>query len=190
VNRRTRTREVRLASTLLAAAAAAAAAAVAAAGCGRDAPDAPPLTASAAASSAEPSARPVDHLAADELVEGHDTAFGVPLPRGVLVEHRYVDTVQASGPMPVRALVKYFQARLHGGSLREGDVVATFEHVNQPGAPDAELQIHIEATLGKTRIDLTSFHHQEAVKLPDEAARWRAVGLTPNGKVLDPAHLE
>jgi hypothetical protein len=123
-------------------------------------------------------------------VEGHETAFGVPLPRGVLVEERYVDTVHASGPMPVRALVRYFQARLKGGSLREGEAAATFEHVSQPGAPDAELLIHVEATVAKTRIDITSFHHYEAAKLPDEPARWRSVGLSPNGKVLDPTHLE
>jgi hypothetical protein len=92
--------------------------------------------------------------------------------------------------MTVHALVKYFQARLQGGSLRESEAVATFEHVSQPGAPDAELTIHIEVALAKTRIDLTSYHPaKEPPKLPDEESRWRAVGLTPNGKILDPTHL-
>jgi hypothetical protein len=159
-------------------------------GCGRDTADgaAPPVA--PAAPAAEPSALPADHLGDDELVEGRDQAFGVPLPRGALVERRYVDMIQASGPMSVRALVKYFQARLKGGSLREGSAAATFEHVSQPGAPDAELLIHVEASLGKTRIDFTSFHRQEAAKLPDETSRWRSVGLTPDGKIPDPTHLE
>jgi hypothetical protein len=26
--------------------------------------------------------------------------------------------------------------------------------------------------------------------LPNETERWKAVGLTPNGKVLDPTHLD
>lgn len=173
----------------LAALALAAAGVAGVAGCGRDdASGAAPPAVTFSAPPA-PSALPVDHLAPDELVEGKETAFGVPLPRGVLVERRYVDTVQASGPMTVHALVKYFQARLQGGSVREGEAAATFEHVNQPGAPDAELTIHIEVGLGKTRIDLTSYHHQEAPVLPDETARWRSVGLTPNGKILDPTHL-
>lgn len=158
------------------------------AGCSRGSGDAAPAPKAYAPPQA--SALPADHLGPDELVEGHEQVFGVTLPRGVLVERRYTDLVQASGPMPVHALVKYFQDRLKGGSLREGAVAATFEHVSQPGAPDAELTIHVEATLGKTRIDLTSYHRQEAAKLPDEPARWRSVGLTPNGKLIDPSHVE
>jgi hypothetical protein len=160
-------------------------------GCARPGPEGSPAPSATAAppSSAAASAVPSDHLAPDELVEGRELAFGVPLPRGVLVEHRYPDLVSASGPMPVHSLVAYFQPRLRGGSVREGPSAATFEHVSQPNEPNAELTIHIEAGLGKTRIDLTSYHRPEAPVLPDEASRWRQVGLTPQGKILDPTHL-
>lgn len=150
----------------------------------------------ASATSASPApaaseAVPADHLGPDELVEGTEKAFGVPLPRGVAVEHRYVDTVQATGQMSVHALVKYFHARLRGGSLREGPEAATFEHVIQPDGTDAELTVHVEAgRLGTVRLDVTSFKHEHPPPIPDETARWRSVGLTPNGKVLDPRHFE
>jgi hypothetical protein len=168
----------------------AAALAAIAVGC-RRAPseEAPAPSATAPLTGAAPSGVPADHLAPGELVEGREVAFGVPLPRGVLVERRYPDIVYASGPMPVHSLAAYFQPRLRGGSLREGPSAATFEHVSQPNEPNAELLIHIEADLGKTRIELTSFHHSEAPVLPDEASRWRQVGLTPQGKILDPTHL-
>jgi hypothetical protein len=151
----------------------------------------PPPPVPVAATAPSPSQLPADHLAPDELVEGTEKAFGVALPRGVTIEHRYVDTVELSGTMSVHALVKYFHARLQGGSLREGSDVATFEHVIQPGAVDREILVHIEAgRLGTTRIDLTSFLHEHAPPLPDEEARWRSVGLTKDGKLLDPTHLE
>jgi hypothetical protein len=125
------------------------------------------------------------------VVEGTEKAFGVPLPRGVVIEHQYVDLVQATGTMSVHALVKYFHARLHGGSLREGPDAATFEHVIQPDGTDAEITVHVEAgRLGSVRLELTSYKHPPpSPPIPDETARWRSVGLAPNGKVLDPTHL-
>jgi hypothetical protein len=138
-----------------------------------------------------PSTPPVDHLGPNELVEGTDRAFGVPLPRGLAVEQRYPDFVYATGSMPVHALVLYFRARLQGGALRESETVATFEHVTVAGLPpNTDLLIHLTAMLSGTRVEMSSTTHPPAPDLPDVAARWRQVGLTPNGKVLDPTHLD
>jgi hypothetical protein len=134
---------------------------------------------------------PVDHLGKDELIEGTERAFGVALPRGLAVEQRYPDTVYASGPMTVHALVLYFGPRLHGGSLRESDTVATFERVSAPGLPpDTELTVHLTMGVGKTSAAISSTTYPSAPVLPDEESRWRQTGLTPGGKVLDPTHLD
>jgi hypothetical protein len=138
-----------------------------------------------------PSTPPVDHLGPNELIEGADRAFGVPLPRGLTVEQRYPDFVYATGPMTVHALVVYFRARLQGGSVRESETVATFDRVTVAGLPpNTDLSIHLAVTLNKTVVEMSSTTHPLAPDLPDVAARWRQVGLTPNGKVLDPTHLD
>jgi len=138
-----------------------------------------------------PSTPPVDHLGPNELIEGTDRAFGVPLPRGLAVEQRYPDFVYATGTMTVHALVLYFRPRLQGGSVRESETVATFEHVTVAGLPpNTELSIHLTATLNETRVEMSSTTHPPAPQLPDLAARWRQAGLTPDGKVLDPTHLD
>jgi hypothetical protein len=137
------------------------------------------------------SAPPADHLGPDELIEGPDRAFGVALPRGLTVEQRFPDVVYASGPMTVHALVLFFRPRLTGGALRESATVATFEHARAPGmGPNTDLTIHLAVTLGKTRVDISSMIYPPAPALPDEAARWKQVGLTPEGKILDPTHLD
>jgi hypothetical protein len=134
---------------------------------------------------------PVDHLATDELIEGKDQAFGITLPRGLAVEERAVEIVTASGPFSVHALVKYFKPRLTGGSFREGERSATFEHVTAPGAPaDTDLMVRIAVMVGKTRVDVIATPIVKAPVLPDDESRWRQVGLAPNGKVLDPTHLQ
>jgi hypothetical protein len=134
---------------------------------------------------------PTDHLGPDELVEGTERAFGLALPRGLLVEESLPYVVHASGPMSIHALTAYLRPRLDGGSLRESATVATFEHVRTPGmTADADLTIHLEVTVGKTRVDISQMTYPKAPELPDEAARWRQVGLTPQGKLLDPTHTE
>jgi hypothetical protein len=138
-----------------------------------------------------PSAAPADHLAPDELVEGPDKAFGIALPRGLVVEQRYPDTVVATGTMSVHALALYFRPRLQGGSLRESEKVATFEHATVAGLPPyTELTIHLTVALGQTRVEMSSTTHPPAAALPDVSARWRQVGLTPNGKIIDPTHVD
>jgi hypothetical protein len=147
----------------------------------------------AAAPVPEPSASqpaPTDHLAADELVEGEKKAFGVPLPRDVRVDGAFVDVVMASGPMGVRPLVKYFRARLTEGSLHAGDEAATFDHVHVPGNPGAEYSLHIWVSGMATRLAFRDTTPKPQPNLPDDTARWRQAGLTPQGAVLDPTHLE
>jgi hypothetical protein len=162
-----------------------------AAGCGK--PSAPPGDPRPDVSTLAPlaSTPPADHLGPDELLEGTERAFGVALPRGLTVDQRYPDTVYASGPMTVHALVLYFGPRLQGGSLRESATVATFERVSAPGLPaDTELTIHLAVAVGKTTVAISATTYPPAPVLPDEASRWRQVGLTPNGKILDPTHLD
>jgi hypothetical protein len=138
-----------------------------------------------------PALPPVDHLGPDELIEGTDRAFGIPLPRGLAVERRRPDFVYATGPMTVHALVLYFRAHLKGGSVRESETVATFEHVTTPELPPyTDMSIAVALTLNKTRVEITSTTHPPAPDLPDVPSRWRQVGLTPEGKVLDPTHLD
>jgi hypothetical protein len=134
---------------------------------------------------------PADHLGKDELIEGPERAFGVALPRGLTVEQRYPDTVYASGPMTVHALVLYFGPRLQGGSLRESATVATFDRVSAPGLqPNTELTLHLAVAVNKTTVAISATTYPPAPVLPDEPSRWRQVGLTPTGKILDPTHLD
>ena len=160
-------------------------------GCKRPAPagDAPLDKASAPiAAEAEPT--PVDHLAPGELLEGPVRAFGLPLPRATAVKGSFVDVTYASGPVSVHALAQYFRARLHGGSLRESMDAATFEHGKVPGHPGVELLVRILAAADGSTVEIRDSTPPAAPSLPDEMSRWRQVGLTPQGRLANPSHLE
>jgi hypothetical protein len=133
---------------------------------------------------------PVDHLAPGELVEGTDQALGILLPEGVRVDESFGKVVYASGAVTVHPLVQYLRTKLQDGNLREGENSATFEHVTVRGTTERPLSIHIAEVRRKAIIEIRDTTEQAAPNLPDEPARWKNVGLTPNGRIADPTHLE
>jgi hypothetical protein len=144
----------------------------------------------APAVSASASAHRPDQLAPGELLEGQAKAFGVALPRDLSVEASFADVVYASGRVGVHPLVEFFRARLTEGSVREGPEAATFEHVRAPAVPERELRVRILPHEGGARVELRDTTPPALPVLPEESARWRQVGLTPNGRLADPRHLD
>jgi hypothetical protein len=159
-------------------------------GCARPpAPDDTPAPAAAESPPPPASAVPVDHLAPGELVEGPDKAFGVPLPREVRVEWNHPGSVRALGPVSVHALVKYFRTRVAEAHRTEGDTFAELDDVRLGGNPGHVFRIRMtELPPRGTLLELDDVTPPPAPDLPNEEARWRQVGLTPQGKVLDPTH--
>ena len=150
------------------------------------------------AASAQPSAAvPVDHLADGELLEGSAKAFGLVLPRGVRIDAAFSDVVYASGPVSDEAVVKYVRARVREGKMIRpdfaGDGRTTFDHVKIPVMPDKEYVVTVgpsRGAVGATKIELRDVTPLKAPSLPDDAARWKNAGLTPQGAVADPTHLQ
>jgi len=148
-------------------------------------PGGPPAGATA------PIATPLDHLAPGELVEGTEQAFGLTLPRGVHVESSDHGDVRAVGLVTLHSLVKYLRARVQESDLDEGDQYATMRKVKLRGKPGALYEMHLApAGFRGTMLLVQDVTPAPAADLPNEAERWKAVGLTSNGKVLDPTHLD
>jgi hypothetical protein len=162
------------------------------AGCHGSSPSgdsAPGAAGSAAAIAAPVAPVPVDHLAPGELLEGTEKAFDVLLPRGLRVEATFADVVMASGPLPMHPLVVYLRAHLQSGELREGDSSSTFDHVTVAGN-ERPLSVHILKAGEGVHVEIRDLTPVVLAPMPDEAARWKHVGLTPTGRLLDPTHLD
>jgi hypothetical protein len=160
--------------------------------CHRDSPEETPAT-EATTSTPAPSASapPVDHLASDELLEGPEQAFGLALPRGVAVLGRFWDVVYVQGQAPLASLVKYFRSRVRDGSMTVGEKSATFDKVHLPAKPGLELRIEITPGPATMNIEVRDVSPRPVVGGPsDDESRWRALGLTKDGKLADPTHLQ
>lgn len=132
-------------------------------------------------------AKPVDHLAPGELVEGSEKAFGLVLPKVMKVERSFDDVVFAIGLAPVEALSKYVEAHVRDGTVKDTADGRVFDKVKVPGETKLlKIVISPPPLGGGTRLqvrDVTPPPPND--NLPDEEARWRAVGLKPNGEPLD-----
>jgi hypothetical protein len=135
---------------------------------------------------------PIDHLAPGELLEGTDKAFGMILPRGVRVVHGFDDLVIASGSPPADKVTNYVRARVRDGKITVGARATVFDHVRTAAAPDLELSIRVEPADGMegTRIEVRKLTMPKAPDLPNDEERWRAAGLRPDGRPIDPKKMQ
>ena len=135
-------------------------------------------------------AAPPDHLGEGELLEGTDKAFGLTLPQNVKVDNRFIDLVYASGTARPDAVANYIRARVRFGTVRIGAANTLFEKVQVPEIPGRELAIRVAA--GENGRGCAIEMRDVTAPKPlegSEADKWRAVGMTPDGKILDPQHL-
>jgi hypothetical protein len=157
----------------------------------------PEITVLDAPQASATAAKPVDHLAPKELLEGDAKAFGLTLPRGVRIDQAFVDVAYASGAVDTDGAVQYVRARVREGKMIApdfaGDGKTTFDHVRVPAMPDRDLVVSVKpakGVVGVTQFEVRDVTPTKAPQLPDEAARWRNAGLTPEGRVLDPTKLQ
>ncbi len=157
-------------------------------GCARK--EVPPPVAVAVDAGPPLAKKPADHLAPGELVEGTEKVFGLTIPKLMHVDRRFDDLVFVSGPVDPNLVTKYVEARVRNGSVKQVGNDQVFEKVNAIGET-RPLKITVaKGTTGTgTSMQLRDVTPPPQVALPDEEARWRAVGLKPNGEPLDKTKL-
>lgn len=135
---------------------------------------------------------PVDHLLPGQLIEGKEKAFALGLPRELKVERRFETAVHASGPLSPEDVANFFRARVRDGKITVGATSTKFDKVRVPAEPDRELSIRVESGAGerRCRVVVEDITPPKLPDLPDEAARLKAAGFSPTGKLLDPEHLK
>jgi hypothetical protein len=145
---------------------------------------------SGAAPAASASAAP-DHLAPGELVEGPLRALDLRLPVGMQVREAFTSVVYAWGPVDPMQLANYVRGHVKGGSISVGAAATVFDHVTVPANPKRLLRVRVEtAGVGRSaQLEVRDVTPPPQAPAADEAERWRRIGMTPDGKLIDPSHL-
>jgi hypothetical protein len=141
------------------------------------------------------SRRPADHLTADEAPQGTAKAFALPLPRASSVSVRFPTSIHVQSTLAPETLANYVRARVKSGRVLVGATMTRFEDVIVPAEPTRHLTIEIRrgTPLSGTRSEMVV---TDVTPPPppapneSEADLRRKAGLTPDGKLLDPKHMQ
>lgn len=150
------------------------------AGCNDTAPE---RSAVLASTLTDPADKPLDHLAAGELLPGTEKAFALVLPRGFTVRARFVSSVLAEGPASAVNLGHYLAARVKDGKASVQPAQALFEGVRAPEEPARLLRIRVE----ETAPGFCQLQVNDDTPPPDPggdvAERLERIGRRPDGKL-------
>jgi hypothetical protein len=151
----------------------------------------PPAPAASALPSAT-STLPLDHLAPDELAPGKAEVYGFAVPRGMEVESRLADRAYIGGRVSPEALANYVREQVVVSHVEIGAARTVFPMARiKGGPPDRVFNLEVLPDGAQTRLVI-----KDVTPPPPpppgltEAERWRAAGLTPDGRPLDPQKLE
>jgi hypothetical protein len=134
---------------------------------------------------------PADHLAPGELVEGSEKIFALPVPRAMKVAWSFKDRGLAEGHVEPERVANYVRARVHDGKITAGASSTVFEGVRHSGDPLRVLRIRIERVRGLCQLEVLDVTPPVADPDPgNDEARRRKAGLTPDGKLIDPLHMQ
>ncbi|MBS2011840.1 MAG: hypothetical protein JST00_03040 [Deltaproteobacteria bacterium] len=137
---------------------------------------------------------PPDHLAPNEVVEGKEKAFGLPLPRVSEVKARFATTVHVTSSLTAEQLVNFVRARSKGGKATPGATTTLLEGVTPRDDEQKRLTIEIrparasDGTKSEMIVRDTTPPPLEPGLSDDE--RFKRAGLKPDGTLLDPKHLQ
>jgi hypothetical protein len=135
---------------------------------------------------------PLDHLAPDELAPSNVEVYGFAIPRGMEVESRLNDRTYVRGHVSPEALANYVREQVSVSHVEIGAARTVFPMARiKRGPADRVYTIEVLPDGSYTRLVLkdTTPPPPPPPNLTD-AERWRAAGMTPDGRPLDLKSLE
>lgn len=133
---------------------------------------------------------PVDKLEPGELAEGSEKAFGLAIPRAMLIEARFPDAVFAAGEIAPELVVNYVRKRVVSEGVEASPAKTVFPRATLKDAPASVVQIEVVARGRATSLVVRDVTRPPAKDGLSEEQRWKELGLTPQGEPLDPTTLE
>jgi hypothetical protein len=137
--------------------------------------------------------KPPDRLAPGELPLGSDKALGLPLPVGSKVMSHFGGTVLVRCVYSADQLSTFVRLHVTGGTVTAGAAQTRFDNVSVPNDPSHKLAIeirtHVVDGLPSEMVvrDVTPQPNDPNLS---EEEKWRRAGLTPQGRPLDPKHMQ
>ncbi len=137
-----------------------------------------------------PAKTAVDHVDPHEIPEGTESAFGLPIPRGMVIAARLGDAVRARGDVPLDDVANYVRERVIADRVETGPAKTVFARVTLKSGKGATLRVEVIRTADRTELyvrDMTAPPANDVVKPIDP---WYKPGFDPKDRKADPSRFE
>jgi hypothetical protein len=138
--------------------------------------------------------KPPDHLAPNEVAEGKERAFGLPLPRFARIAARFDKKVHVQSPHTPEDLVNFVRARVKDGKITPGTTETQLIDVVPRDDAKKRLTIEVRALRGggdaKSEMIIKDTTPPPLEPGLTDEQRWKKAGLTPDGRIVDPQSLQ
>lgn len=153
------------------------------AGCKKEAPPPPPSPVN------EKPPEP-DRLPAGQLMEGDQVAFKLSLPVGSTIEAIFRESVSVRGEYPPEDLAAYLKTRLRSGHVEMAGDKIVFPKAQVRAGDDRIFRVEIGPVPGGAQLRMRDITPARAEPGLTEEERWRQVGMTPDGRLIDAENLK
>lgn len=107
------------------------------------------------------------------------------------VDRRYPDAAHISGSATPESVSNYVRKRVVVSRVEIGAARTVFPAAHiKGGNPNKVYRIEVIAAPGRTKLVIRDITKPQMTRGLSEAERWRRAGLTPDGKPLDPKHMQ
>lgn len=151
-------------------------------GCKKEAPPPPP----------PPTEAPVepDRLPPGQLLQGDEKVFELSLPVGSTVEAIFKESASVRGDYAPEDLAAYLKPRLRSSHVEMAGDKIVFPKAEVRGREGRIFRVEIAAFRGGAQLRLRDITPARAEPGLTEEERWRQVGMTPDGRLLDQNSME
>ena len=133
---------------------------------------------------------PVDRALPGELAEGTERAFGLALPRVMVIRGSFDDVVFARGEAAADQVANYVRQRVTAEKVETGPTKTLFSRAIVKAQPGPLVSIEVLSQGGVTEMQVHDVTPKKVREGQDADERWRELGFRPDGTPLDPTHLQ
>ncbi len=151
---------------------------------------APPPAPHERATAATAATAAVDHVDPNELPEGTESAFGLPIPRAMDVAQRLPDSVRARGDVPLDALANYVRERVVADRVETGPAKTVFSQVTLKASPNRLLRVEVVRLSDRTELFVRDVSRPPAADVVKPTDPWDKPGFDPKDRKADPSRFE
>jgi hypothetical protein len=127
-----------------------------------------------------------DRLKADEHLPEAETAFGLPIPKGMRLTRHFSDAAYLAGSLDLSSALDHVRKYVEARDVEMTNQHAVFARARIKGNPEKVFRIEIAATPRGSQVHIKDVTPPALARGLSEPEMWQRAGRKPDGTLLDP----